>query len=126
VTSYLADVNVTLKNLRSAALPDMEFALEQLARALEALATATEWIVRKLQSHPQIALAGATPYSQLFALVAGGDALVRLALNAGNDPMPASHLRFFAENRSVMAWGLAATIMAGSVSVLDADLGVTT
>jgi hypothetical protein len=104
----------------------MEFALEQMARALEALATATEWIVRKLQSHPQVALAGATPYLQLFALVAGGDALVRLALNAGNDAVPASHLRFFAENRSVMAWGLAATIMAGSVSVLDADLGVTT
>jgi alkylation response protein AidB-like acyl-CoA dehydrogenase len=126
VTSYLADVNVTLNNLRTAALPQMEFALEQMARALEALATATEWIVRKLQSHPQVALAGATPYLQLFALVAGGDALVRLALNAGNDAVPASHLRFFAENRSVMAWGLAATIMAGSVSVLDADLGVTT
>jgi alkylation response protein AidB-like acyl-CoA dehydrogenase len=126
VTSYLADANVTLNNLRSAALPVMEFALEQLARALEALATATEWIVRKLQSNPQIALAGATPYLQLFALVAGGESLVRLALNAGNDPVPASHLRFFAENRSVMAWGLAASIMAGSVSVIDAGLGVTT
>ncbi len=125
VTTYLTDVNLTLNTLRDAALPDMEFALEQLARALEALATATEWIVRKLQSNPQIALAGATPYLQLFALVAGADALVRLALKAGNDPAPATHLRFFAENRSVMAWGLAASIMAGSVSVLDADLGVT-
>jgi hypothetical protein len=125
VISYIADVNATLNKVRGAALPEMEFALEQLTRALEALATTTEWIVRKLQSNPQIALAGAAPYLQLFALVAGGDALVRLALNAGNDPAPVSHLRFFAENRSVIAWGLAATIMAGSVSVLDADLGVT-
>jgi hypothetical protein len=123
VTSYFADVLTVLKALREANLTGFDFAIEQLGRALEALATATEWIGRQLQSRPDIALAGATPYLQLFSVVAAGDALARLALNAGNDPTPIAHLRFFAENRSVTAWGLAASIMAGHAAVLDADLG---
>jgi hypothetical protein len=106
-------------------LTGFEFAIEQMGRALEALATATDWIGRQLQSRPDIALAGATPYLHLFSIVAAGDALARAALIAGNDPVPRAHLRFFAENRSVTAWGLAAAIMAGHASVLDADLGAT-
>jgi len=125
VTSYFADVITALKALRAANLTGLDFAIEQLGRALEALATATDWIGRQLHSKPDIALAGATPYLQLFSLVAAGDALARSALQAGNDPAPIAHLRFFAENRSVTAWGLAASIMAGHASVLDADLGAT-
>lgn len=125
VTSYFTDVIATLKSLREANLTGFEFAIEQMGRALEALATATDWIGRQLQSRPDIALAGATPYLHLFSIVAAGDALARLALIAGNDPVPRAHLRFFAENRSVTAWGLAAAIMAGHAAVLDADLGAT-
>jgi len=123
VTSYMSEVNVTLNELRNAALPDLDFAVDQMTRALEALATATDWIVRKLQSDTQVALAGATPYLHLFGLVAGGDALARSALNSGNDAGPMTLLKFYAENRSVTAWGLAASIMAGSAAVVEADLG---
>lgn len=123
VTSYMSDANDTLSRLREAALPDTEFAADQMARALEALATTTEWIGRKLQSDPQIALSGATPYLQLFALVAGGDAMISAALGAGNDPAPVTLLRVYAETRSVMAWGLAASVMAGSGAVLAAEFG---
>jgi alkylation response protein AidB-like acyl-CoA dehydrogenase len=123
VTSYFSEVIATLKSLREADLAGMDFAVEQMGRALEALATATDWIGRQLQSNPQVALAGATPYLQLFSLVAAGDALARAALQAGNNPTPAALLRFFAENRSVTAWGLAASIMAGHAVVLDANLG---
>jgi acyl-CoA dehydrogenase len=122
VTSYFADVIDTLRLLREAELAGLDFAVEQLGRALEALATATDWIGRNMQSNPDLALAGATPYLQLFALVAGADALARAVLRAGNEPEPATLLRFFAENRSVAAWGLAASIMAGHAAVLDADL----
>ena len=123
VTSYFSEVIATLKLLRDADLAGMDFAVEQMGRALEALATATDWVGRQLQSNPEVALAGATPYLQLFSLVAAGDVLARAALQAGNNPTPAAQLRFFAENRSVTAWGLAASIMAGHASVLDADLG---
>ena len=123
VTSYFADVISTLKSLREAELTGFDFAIEQMGRALEALATATDWIGRQLQSKPDIALAGATPYLHLFSLVAASDALARAALQAGNAAEPVALLRFFAENRSVTAWGLAASIMAGHTSVLGADLG---
>ncbi len=123
VTSYFADVMAALKALRAAAPPDLDFAIEQMTRALEALATATDWMGRKLQSDPDAALAGATPYLHLFALVGGGDALVRAALTAGNDTAPLTRVRFFAENRAVAAWGLAASIMAGHAAVSEADLG---
>jgi alkylation response protein AidB-like acyl-CoA dehydrogenase len=122
VTSYFADVIDTLRLLREAELAGLDFAVEQLGRALEALATATEWIGRNMQSNPDLALAGATPYLQLFALVAGADALARAVLQSDNQSEPATLLRFFAENRSVAAWGLAASIMAGHAAVLDADL----
>lgn len=124
--SYIADLAGTLSALHEAQHTGLEFGLEQMARALEAFGSATTWIGRKSDADGDIVLAGATPYLQLFGLVAAGDALARAALNAGNDPAPLTLLRFFAENRSVAALGLAASVMAGHASVLSADLGAGT
>jgi alkylation response protein AidB-like acyl-CoA dehydrogenase len=122
--AYLAEVDATLRALRAADVAGLEFGLEQMQGALAALTSASEWMGRQLPGNPEIVLAGATPYLKLFGLVAGGDALARAALGAGNDAAPVALLRFYAENLSVGAWGHAFAVMGGAGSVLEGEIGV--
>src|SRR3546814_2627639 len=53
-----------------------------LAEALGALRTATDWLMEHGLSDPLNALAGATPYLRLFSVVTGGWMMARQALAA--------------------------------------------
>ena len=76
-----------------------------------------------MQSNPEAALAGATPYLRLFGLASGGAYLARAALaagRAGDADAPIALARFFAENLAVAASGLADAITTGADTVLSA------
>jgi hypothetical protein len=78
-----------------------------------------------VEHRPNLALAGATPYLRLFGLAAGGHYLAKGVLagleEGGAHAMESVALaRFFAENLSVAAPGLAAMVTSGGEAVLGA------
>jgi hypothetical protein len=95
---------------------------ERLGATVLALAEATRWMNSALTDNPEAALAGATPYLRLFGLAAGGVYLARGALLATRDANAAglsAHsavalARFFAEQLTPVAPGLADTITTGA------------
>jgi hypothetical protein len=95
----------------------------RLSDAVDSLDRATAWLLGKLDTSPDTALAGATPYLRLFASAAGGcalaeDALAASRLNDGADGGGRVALaRFFAENIAVQAGGLETTVTDGADSV---------
>jgi alkylation response protein AidB-like acyl-CoA dehydrogenase len=96
-----------------------------LARGLDALSSATDWLLASLMDgRTTDALAGATPYLRLFGLVCGGALLGRAAWGAeagsdANAPKRAALARFFAENMVAAAPGLAGMVRDGAASTLD-------
>jgi acyl-CoA dehydrogenase len=96
--------------------------------AADALREATDWL-RAHQSDSDTLLGSATPYLRLFAVTAGAAYLAKGALRAarrqaGGDTAPVlaevvSEARFYAENVTVGATGLAMTVIAGSVPPLE-------
>ncbi len=98
---------------------------QRLASTAVAFAEATGWMAEALEHSPNLALAGATPYLRLFGLAAGGHYLAKGALAAWDEGGPhamesVALARFFAENISVAAPGLAAVVTTGGHAVLDA------
>jgi acyl-CoA dehydrogenase len=89
------------------------------AGALGAAVAALDEASRYLKgAGPESALAGATPYLRLFALVRGGTLLAKGA--AGGHPRRRAVARFFAENLAVAAPGLAQVVKNGAESTLAA------
>ena len=98
----------------------------RLRDALESLDRASRWLLTRVTSAPNQALAGATPYLRLFGATLGGCMLAGEALAARNigdgDPQRYVTLaRFFAENITVQAASLEKTVMEGAEGVTDAD-----
>ncbi len=104
--------------------------------ALAALRQATDWMLARLASHPNDALAGATAYLRMFGLVTGGWLLARSALAAhrllgegsGDKTMLAEKIataRFYAERLLPQAAGLLPAATAGAVALYDVDLSGT-
>jgi hypothetical protein len=94
---------------------------ERLAEAVAALAEASRWMGSALQSNPEAAMAGATPYLRLFGLASGGVCLACGALAAARDggrTQPIAVARFFAENLATAATGLKDTVVGGADSTL--------
>ena len=98
-----------------------------LAPAIDALETATAWLVEHGKRDSASALAGATPYLRLFGTVAGGAMMARAAaaalaqLENGDSPFHATKLvtaRFYAENILPQAPSLVAPITEGHTAVL--------
>lgn len=123
VPAYLGELEATAREVKASNHPELGRSGQRLASAVVALAEATTWMVDALETSPEAALAGATPYLRLFALAAGGHYLARGALTAlrDSDPQAAQHValaRFFAENISVAAPGLASAVTTGAASVL--------
>ena len=99
----------------------------RLGEAVDALARTTNWLLARLKSEPEAALAGATPYLRLFGLAAGGcmladEALAALRLaDAGADaPRRVALARFFAEHIATASGGLAASVIEGAGSIAPA------
>ncbi len=100
----------------------------KLREALASLERTSRWLLERVASAPNEALAGATPYLRLFGSTLGGCMLAGEALAArdlgehGGDPQRYVTLaRFCAENISVQAGALERTVIDGAEAVNGAD-----
>src|SRR5262249_3585957 len=99
----------------------------RLKDAIDSVERVSDWLRRTLETSPQSALAGATPYLRMFANAAGGALLAEEALAAarladgGAAPARIALARFFAENVAVAAGGLERAVVEGAEGVTNAD-----
>lgn len=97
----------------------------KLRDALGSLERSSKWLLEKMASAPNDALAGATPYMRLFASALGGCMLANEAMAAregdGESTRYVSVARFFAENVAVQAGALERTVMDAAEAVMAAD-----
>jgi hypothetical protein len=99
----------------------------RLREALGALDRTSRWLLEKLATAPNDALAGATPYLRLFGATLGGcnlagEALAARASEAGDASKRYTTLaRFFAENISVQAPALERAVVDSADAVNGAD-----
>jgi len=100
----------------------------KLRDALGSLERASKWLLERLTSAPNDALAGATPYLRLFGSTLGGCMLAKEALAArdieaaGGPQRYVAVARFFAENVSVQAGALERTVLDGADAVTGANV----
>ena len=100
----------------------------RLRDALGALERTSKWLLERVTSAPNEALAGATPYLRLFGSTLGGCMLAGEALaardlgeGAGDPARYVTLARFFAENITVQAGALERTVMDSAEAVNGAD-----
>jgi 3-(methylsulfanyl)propanoyl-CoA dehydrogenase len=99
----------------------------KLREALGSLDRTSRWLLERLSSQPNDALAGATPYLRLFSSALGGCMLASEALaarneaNGGDAQRYVTLARFFAETISVQAPSLEKTVTDSAESVMGAD-----
>ena len=100
----------------------------KLRDALVSLDRTSRWLLERVASAPNEALAGATPYLRLFGSTLGGCLLAGEALAArdigegtGDPARYVTLARFFAENVSVQAGALERTVMDSAEAVNGAD-----
>jgi hypothetical protein len=97
----------------------------RLAEAVDSVDRTSAWMLDRLETKPEQALAGATPYLRLFANAAGGVLIAGEALAAARlDTNAASRIalaRFFAEHIVVAAAGLERAVIEGADSINGAD-----
>jgi acyl-CoA dehydrogenase len=100
----------------------------KLRDALGSLDRTSRWLLERLTSAPNEALAGATPYLRLFGSTLGGCMLAGEALaardageGAGDPQRYVTLARFFAENISVQAAALERTVIDSAEAVNGAD-----
>jgi len=98
----------------------------KLRDALASLERTSRWLLERVTSAPNDALAGATPYLRLFGSTLGGCMLASEALAArdfgeGDAQRYVTLARFFAENVSVQAGALEKTVIESADAVNRAD-----
>src|ERR1700760_545364 len=97
----------------------------KLREALGSLERASKWLLERVASKPNDALAGATPYLRLFGATLGGCMLAGEALAAkgnGDGERYVTLARFFAENVTVQAGSLEKTVTDSAEAVNGADV----
>ena len=125
VRGYIAELRKIVADVNAANDPAFGATGKRLGQAVDELERATEWLLPRIASAPNEALAGATPYLRLFGVAAGGCMLAKDALaatrGAGNGTVAAAPLvataRFFATNIAIGASGLAQTVTEGADSI---------
>ena len=122
IKAYLAEIASVADQVQAADNPAFGRMAANLKDGLGALTAATRWIAKALSEYPDAALAGATPYLRVFALVAGARYLAETALRPDATAAEIALARFFAENCLTAAPGLADTAMNGAAT-LFADGG---
>jgi 3-(methylsulfanyl)propanoyl-CoA dehydrogenase len=128
VGTYLDELRASVAAVNAANDPAFGATGARLGEAVDSLARATAWLLARLDTEPDAALAGATPYLRLFGLAAGGCMLAdealaaqRLTDGAADAPGRVATARFFAEQLATAAGGLATSVTAGAASLADAD-----
>jgi acyl-CoA dehydrogenase len=126
VGGFIHDLDRIADDVAASNRPEFGRMGRRLKDAVAALRSATDWMHGQLQSKPEAALAGATPYLRVFGLTAGGAYLAKGALAAARDGSIAngnghrvSLARAFAETQLPLVPGLAETVTDGADSILD-------
>jgi alkylation response protein AidB-like acyl-CoA dehydrogenase len=119
VMQFIATIRETLGDL-TAAGDDFESIRAELARQIDALETATTWMLRTGVADPNAVLSGSAPYLRMWGLVTCAWLLARSALAGaatGDDAVALEQLvmaRFYAEQVLPAAAGLLGAATAGS------------
>jgi hypothetical protein len=126
VWTLLEELAAVVKQVEASNDPAFGTTPVKLREALEALRRTSKWLLERVASAPNDALAGATPYLQQFGATLGGCMLAAEALAAKGDghsdaPRYVSLARFFAENITVQAPALERTVTESADSVAAAD-----
>jgi alkylation response protein AidB-like acyl-CoA dehydrogenase len=128
VWALLEELSSIVKQVEASNDPAFGTTGAKLRDALAALERTSRWLLERLGTAPNEALAGATPYLRLFGSTLGGCMLANEALAArdlgdhlGDPKRYVTLARFFAENVSVQASSLERTVIDSADAVLGAD-----
>ena len=124
VWALLAELDATIKQVETSNDPAFGTTGAKLRDALASLERASKWLLERVGSKPNDALAGATPYLRLFGATLGGCMLAGEALAAksnGDGERYVTLARFFAENVTVQAASLEKTVTDSADAVNGAD-----
>jgi len=126
VRALIAELRGTIAAMQVANDPLLGATGRPLGEAIAQLERATAWLLSKLDTAPEAALAGATPYLRLFGIAAGGCMLAgdALAAQRGGHAMAGllvTTARFFATNIAASAAGLASTVIEGAAALHNID-----
>jgi len=126
VWALLDELAAVVKQVETSNDPAFGTTGAKLRDALAALERASKWLLERLPSAPNDALAGATPYLRLFGATLGGCMLAgeALAAKANGEAEPQRYValaRFFAENVAVQAPSLEKTVTESADAVTGAD-----
>jgi acyl-CoA dehydrogenase len=128
VWTLLGELTETVIRVETSNDPGFGTTGAKLRDALSALDRTSRWLLERVTSAPNDALAGATPYLRLFGSTLGGCMLAAEALAARNAGDGVSEperyvtlARFFAENIAVQAASLERTVIDGAEAVNGAD-----
>src|SRR5579871_2621295 len=124
VWSLLAELDATIKQVETSNDPAFGTTGAKLRDALGSLERASKWLLERVTSKPNDALAGATPYLRLFGSTLGGCMLAGEALAAksnGDGERYVTLARYFAENVTVQASSLERTVIDSAEAVNGAD-----
>jgi acyl-CoA dehydrogenase len=128
VWALLDELSDIVKRVEASNDPAFGTTGAKLRDALASLERTSRWLLERIASAPNDALAGATPYLRLFGSTLGGCKLAEEALAArtlgegfGDPQRYVTLARFFAENISVQAGSLERTVIDGAEAVNGAD-----
>jgi hypothetical protein len=126
VWALLDELASIVKQVEASNDPAFGTAGAKLRDALGCLERASRWLLERVTSSPNEALAGATPYLRLFGSTLGGcvlaaEALAARDLGEGDPQRYVTLARFFAENISVQAPALEKTVTDSAEAVNGAD-----
>jgi hypothetical protein len=124
VWALLAELDATVKQVEGSNDPAFGTTGAKLRDALGSLERASRWLLERVTSKPNDALAGATPYLRLFGATLGGCMLAGEALAArkgGDGERYMTLARYFAENVTVQAPSLEKTVTDSAEAVNGAD-----
>jgi len=126
VFALLDELSGIVKKVEASNDPAFGTSGAKLRDALGALDRASRWLLERMASAPNDALAGATPYLRLFGSTLGGcmlaaEALAARDLGAASPERYVTLARFFAENITVQAGALERTVIDSAEAVNGAD-----
>src|SRR5262249_46470633 len=104
VWALLEELSAIVKQVETSNDPAFGTTGAKLREALGSLERASRWLIERVTSQPNDALAAATPYLRLFGSTLGGCMLANEALaarKAGDGERYVTLARFFAENVTV-------------------------
>jgi acyl-CoA dehydrogenase len=124
----LSDLSEVVSKVEASNDPAFGTTGVKLREALGSVERTSKWLLEKIASSPNEALAGATPYLRMFSTTLGGCALANEALAARKDGVVPGDTqryvtlaRFFAENVTVQSGALERAVIDSAASVSGAD-----